>query len=337
MSASQTRISEADLTALLARIFEKYGCSREVAAIVAANCASCERDGSFSHGIFRIPGYVSTLKSGWVDGKAVPVVEEVGSTYLRVDAKNGFTQPAFFAALPRLNEMVREQGVGILAIRNSQHFSALWPDVEPFARNGWVALSVVNSFACVVPPGGSKPVYGTNPMAFATPVEGGDPLVFDQAASSMANGDVRIAAREGHSIPEGYGVDRNGNPTTDPKAVLDGGALLPFGGHKGNSIALMIEILAAALTGGNYSTEVDWSNHPGAEVPCTGQLVIVIDPARGGNDVFASRVKGLLDLVREAGQSRMPGDRRYARRRETAASGIPIDDDKLAQLREFAA
>lgn len=336
MSASETRISEADLTALLTRIFEKYGCSPEVAAILGANCAACERDGSFSHGIFRIPGYVSTLKSGWVDGRAVPEVEEVGPTYLRVNARNGFTQPAFFAALPRLNQMVRDHGVGILAIRDSQHFSALWPDVEPFARNGWVALSVVNSFACVVPPGGSKAVFGTNPIAFATPVAGTDPMVFDQAASSMANGDVRIAAREGHSIPEGYGVDRNGQPTTDPRAVLDGGALLPFGGHKGSSIALMIEILAAALTGGNYSTEVDWSKHPGAEVPCTGQLVIVIDPARGGNDVFASRVQGLLDLVRDAGQSRMPGDRRYARRRETAVSGIPLANDKLAELRAFA-
>lgn len=331
-----TPVAFADLVALLERIFLRHGTSERVAAILAENCASCERDGSTSHGVFRIPGYVGSLKSGWVDGRAEPTVEEAGPTFLRVDAANGFAQPAFLAARDRFLEMVRESGVAVMAIRNSHHFSALWPDVEPFAREGLVALSFVNSFACVVPPGGKAAVYGTNPMAFATPVAGGDPMVFDQAASSMANGDVRIAAREGHSIPAGSGVDRDGKPTTDPKAVLDGGALLPFGGHKGGSIAFMIEVLAAALTGGKYSREVDWSAHPGAETPCTGQLFIVIDPERGGTGAFADRVAGLIGEVKEAGQDRMPGERRYARRARTLRDGIPLAPARLAELRALA-
>ncbi len=334
--AEETLIRYDELVALLRGIFLRHGTSEHVAAILAENCAGCERDGSFSHGVFRIPGYVSTLKSGWVDGRAEPRVEDFGPSYLRVDAANGFAQPAFLAARDQLLNKVRANGIALLAIRNSHHFSALWPDVEPFAREGLVALSFVNSFACVVPHAGRSAVFGTNPMAFAAPRAGGEPVVFDQAASSMANGDVRIAAREGRSLPPGSGVDRDGQPTTDPKAVLEGGALLPFGGHKGASIAFMIEVLAAALTGGQYSHEVDWSAHPGAETPCTGQLLIVIDPERGGNNAFASRVAALVDCVRDAGQERMPGDRRYVRRARTLRDGIPLATARLAELRALA-
>src|SRR2546425_7547809 len=110
-----------------------------------------------------------------------------------------------------------------------------------FAREGLVSLAFVNSISRVVPWGGRKPVYGTNPMAFAVPRENCDPLVFDQASSVMAHGEIRIAAQSGHELPAGVGVDRSGEPTTNPQAIVDGGALLPFGGHKGSSIAMMIE------------------------------------------------------------------------------------------------
>ncbi|MFC5990720.1 Ldh family oxidoreductase [Limoniibacter endophyticus] len=323
------------LVDLLRKIFVRHGVSETTAAILADNCARAERDGSFSHGIFRVPGYISTLKSGWVDGKAQPVIEDDGAALIRVDARNGFTLAASALARPTLLERAREQGVGVLAIRNSHHFSALWPDVEPFADEGLVALSFVNSMAVVVPPGGKKAIFGTNPVAFAAPRAGQPPYVFDQSSSAIANGDVQIAAREGHSLREGAGVDRDGNPTTDPRAVLDGGALLPFGGYKGASIALMVEILAAALTGGNFSREVDWSQHPGAQTPCTGQLFIVIDPARGGNGHFAERVAEICDLTREAGQERLPSDRRFRTRAETARTGIPIKAKDMALLQEL--
>lgn len=328
-------LAYADLVDLLHRIFVKNGVSEHNAAILAENCASCERDGSLSHGIFRMPGYVSSLKSGWVDGKAVPEVEDVGASFVRVDAKGGFTQPAFFAGRELLVEKVRANGVAVLAIRRSHHFSALWPDVEPFAEEGFVALSAVNSMACVVPHGGKKAVFGTNPVAFASPRAGKPPFVFDQASSAIAHGDVQIAARAGHDLKPGMGVDRDGQPTNDPKAILDGGALLPFGGHKGNSIALMVEILSAALTGGYFSGEFDWSGHKGAQTPFTGQFFVVIDPARGGNDVFAERVAGICDLVLDAGQDRLPGDRRHVIRARAQADGIPLSSanhEKLLSL-----
>ena len=334
--SDKTRITFDELAALLRRIFINADVEEGNANILAVNCAMCERDGSLSHGIFRVAGYLASLKAGWVDGRAVPTVEDAGAAFVRVDAHNGFAQPALAAARPSLIDKVRKAGVAVLAIRDSHHFSALWPDVEPFANEGLIGMAFVSGLATVIPSGARKVVFGTNPIAFATPVAGANPLVFDQATSALSNGDVRIAAREGNNLPPGSGVNRHGQPTVDPVAILDGGALLPFGGHKGSSIALMVEILASALTGGRFSSEVDFSGHPGAETPRTGQLLIVIDPERGGNTAGASRIRQLIDKLRDAGQTRLPGDRRYTRRKASDDYGIPISLSDLRYLRSLA-
>ena len=331
-----TRLPFAELVELLQCVFVKHGTSLSVAAILAHNCATAERDGAHSHGVFRIPGYLSTLSSGWVDGQAVPVVEDVASGFVRVDARGGFAQPALMAARGLLERKARSAGIAVLAIHNSHHFAALWPDVEPFADQGLVALSVVNSMTCVVPHGARRPLFGTNPIAFAAPCDGKSPIVFDMATSAMAHGDVQIAAREGHAVPSGTGVDAQGEPTTDPKAILDGGALLPFGGHKGSALSMMVELLSAALTGGHFSFEFDWSQHPGARTPWTGQLLIVIDPAKSAGQSFAVRSRELVERMEEAGLQRLPGDRRFANRRDAEQSGVPLPSETLARLRDLA-
>ncbi|MGE7955279.1 Ldh family oxidoreductase [Pseudomonas sp. NPDC089530] len=324
------------LVKLLESIFLRHGTSAEVAHSLARNCAGAERDGAHSHGVFRIPGYVSTLKSGWVNGQAVPVVEDVAAAFVRVDAGNGFAQPALAAARALLVEKARHAGIAILAIRNSHHFAALWPDVEPFAEEGLVALSVVNSMTCVVPHGADRPLFGTNPIAFAAPQAGGAPIVFDLATSAIAHGDVQIAARQGERLPPGMGVDALGQPTDDPKAILEGGALLPFGGHKGSALSMMVELLAAALTGGNFSFEFDWSNHPGAKTPWTGQLLIVIDPSKGAGQNFAERSQELVRQMHGVGLKRLPGDRRHLQREKSLRDGIALPVTELQQLRELA-
>ncbi len=337
MQDETTRISYDDLRTLLESIFTRHGCSEEVAALLAANCAGAERDGALSHGIFRVDGNIATLKSGWIDGKAIPVIEDVAPGMVRADGKNGFALLALDKATPLLIEKARANGVAMLATRNSQHFGALWPDVEPFAREGFVALSMVNSMAFVTAFDGTKPVFGTNPIAFAAPRANEDPVVFDLASSAMSNGDVQIAAREGRQLPPGSGIDKNGQPTTDPKAVLEGGALNTFGGYKGSSISMMIEIMGAALTGGKFSFEVDWSQHPGAVIPHTGQFILLIDPAQGAVRSFAERVEVLIAEMHDAGVSRLPGDRRYANRRKAEAGGIPISRANLEKLQRLAA
>ena len=325
-----------ELTALLQKIFERHGTSAAVAQVLADNCARAQRDGSYSHGVFRIPGYLSSLASDWVDGQAVPVVEDVASGFVRVDAANGFAQPALAAARGLLVEKARSAGIAVLAIRNSHHFAALWPDVEPFAEEGLVALSVVNSMTCVVPHGASKPLFGTNPIAFAAPRAGGSPIVFDLATSAIAHGDVQIAARKGHALPAGMGVDKHGAATENPKEILDGGALLPFGGHKGSALSMMVELLAAALTGGNFSFEFDWSKHPGAQTPWTGQLLIVIDPSKSSGNNFAERSAELVRQMQGVGLERMPGDRRFIERAKSLSDGIVLGEEELAKLRALA-
>ncbi|KDD70639.1 Ldh family oxidoreductase [Pseudomonas mandelii] len=335
--SSNTQTLDFDaLVLLLEQIFQRHGTSAEVARTLALNCAGAERDGAHSHGVFRIPGYVSTLQSGWVNGQAVPVVEDVASGFVRVDAGNGFAQPALAAARALLVEKARSAGIAVLAIRNSHHFAALWPDVEPFAYEGLVALSVVNSMTCVVPHGADRPLFGTNPIAFAAPRADGDPIVFDLATSAIAHGDVQIAARKGERLPPGMGVDGLGQPTQDPKAILEGGALLPFGGHKGSALSMMVELLAAALTGGNFSFEFDWSNHPGAKTPWTGQLLIVIDPSKAAGQNFAERSQELVRQMHGVGLKRLPGDRRHYQRAKASTDGIPLDAQTLANLRALA-
>ncbi|MGM0569892.1 Ldh family oxidoreductase [Marinobacter sp.] len=328
----QVRIPFNELVSLLAEVFRRHGTSETVANALARNCASAQRDGSDSHGVFRIPGYLSTLASGWVDGHAEPVVEDRAPGFVAVDAGNGFAQPALEAGSQLLLDKVGDNGIALMAIRNSHHFAALWPDVEPFARQGLVALALVNSMACVVPAGGRKPLFGTNPISFAAPRTGHDPLVFDLATSAIAHGDVQIAAKEGKALPEGYGVDAQGQPTCDPQRILDGGALLPFGGYKGSALSMMVELMAAALTGGNFSFEFDWSGHPGAKTPWTGELLIVIDPARGAGSNFADRTETLVQAMVGAGQARQPGDRRYRQRAESERLGVAIASADLAYL-----
>jgi delta1-piperideine-2-carboxylate reductase len=331
-----SRLAWEDLVALLHAIFERHGVPTRAASILAENCAAAERDGASSHGIFRIPGYVSTLHSGYVDARAEPVIEEAAPAFLSVDARNGFAQVALDAVRGAATEKARKYGVVVATVRRSHHLGALWLDVEPYARRGLIAITYRNGISRVAPYGGHKAFYGTNPMALAVPRRGSEPLVFDQASSAMSYGEVRIAELEGRQVPPGTGIDSHRSPSTDPAAILNGGALLPYGGYKGSSIAMMVELLAGALTGSHFSCEVDRSPYPGAETSCSGQLLLVIDPAAhsAGAD-YADRVEDLVRGLHASGQSRLPGDRRYQRRRSAALHGIPIANRALEELRSL--
>ena len=303
------------------------GASPFAADVMAHNFARCERDGALSHGVFRVPQIVATLNTGYLDGSAEPTVERVSPTYLRVDANNGFAQVALARSRQELITAVRESGVALLAIRNSHHHSALWPDIEPFAHAGFVALTAVTGgVPNTAPLGADRPVFGTNPFAYAVPVAGSEPLVADFATSSMSLGDVTLAAQSGASVPAGTGLDRHGKETADPAAILDQGVLLPFGGHKGAALSLMVELLASALTGGDTSLEAAPQKPGGAVTTRTGQFVLVIDPDRGSQSGFASRAQSLVDSLRDAGLDRLPGDRRHRARADAEANGIPVTD-----------
>jgi delta1-piperideine-2-carboxylate reductase len=329
-------LSEADLSGLIARAFERHGMSARNAAMVAAVVAAAERDGAASHGLLRMEGYIGTLRSGWVDGAAVPVVTRTAPAILAVDARNGFAQVALAAVRDAAMETARQQGLAAVCISDSHHFAALWPDVEPFAEQGFIALTVVNARGRIVVWGGRRKVLGTNPMAFACPRSDGPPVVWDQASSQRAQGEVLKARMEGRKVPEGVGLDAAGEPTTDPAAILDGGALLPFGGHKGAGIAFMVEVLAAAMTGGRFGFNDESPAFPGAQTSRAGQFLLLIDPSRGPGGDVAGRIATLVAMLRDAGAQRLPGDERHHRRARAAHEGIDIPDEVHARLLALA-
>ncbi|MBS0223237.1 MAG: Ldh family oxidoreductase [Proteobacteria bacterium] len=328
------KIAITELQGLIEQALIGHGMVPANAPLVAATIVAAERDGSRSHGLQRLPGYLSSLKSGWVDGKAEPVIEEAAPSLLKVDARNGFAQVALARASLRLRAMVERQGTASLATRDSHHFAALWPDVEPFAADGYIVLSMIHSRARIVTWGGTKRVLGTNPMAFGCPRKGKPPVVWDQASSTMSQGDVLLASSAKRQLLPGIGVDAEGRATTDPDAVLQGGALLPFANAKGGSIAFMIEILSAALTGARFGFEDTSAGIKGALTSNAGQFMLLIDPKRIGGDGFVDRVELLVQHLLAAGTERMPGDHRYARRALAERDGVEISDGDYSSLKQ---
>ena len=235
-----------EVRALTLKVLKKHGCDDANAEAVADNMTGAERDHATSHGVFRLPGHVTSLGNGKVNGKAAPSLSRPSPGAVRVDGDGGFAPLAFRLGKDALVEAARENGIAVLAIVNTFHFAALWPETSALAEEGLVALAVTSSPPYVAAAGGKRPFFGTNPMSFAWPRKDGPPMAFDQAAAAMARGEIMIHARDGHEVPDGVGIDAGGNPTRDPEAILKG-AQLTFGGYKGSAIALMIDLLAGPL------------------------------------------------------------------------------------------
>lgn len=326
----------AELEALVASALVAASASDVNARIIARVVAAAERDGCRSHGLLRMPGYVTALRSGWLNGQATPTLRETAPGTIAADAGNGFAQVAMEAGRGRLMEKARQNGIAAMAIRNGHHFAALWPDVEPFAEAGFVALTCVNSRKRLAPWTAKRKVFGTNPMAFACPRAGRAPFVWDQASSVMSQGEMLIAQREGRPLPEGVGLDAEGRPTASPEAILTTGAFLAFGGHKGSAVAAMIEILAAAVGGAEFGIEDRSAGVPGAATSRSGQFTILIDPSRFAGPEFADRLEFLFSQLADAGVDRLPGDRRHAARRKAERDGIPVEKEDYDRLLALA-
>jgi delta1-piperideine-2-carboxylate reductase len=317
------KIAVAKLQSLVGQVFVHHGVAAARAPLLATTVVAAERDGSRSHGLQRLAGYVSSLSSGWVDGAAEPIVQEAGPSLVKVDARNGFAQVALAEAAPRLRAMAAQHGSATLTTANGHHFAALWPDIEPLAADGYIALTMVNTRAHMAVWQGTRKVLGTNPLAFACPRRSAPPVVWDQASSVMSQGDVLLASAAKRPLP--VGVDATGKATTDPDAVLKGGALLPYGGIKGGSLAFMIEVLAT-LGGARFGFEDESAKMPGAVTSNAGQFLLLIDPRRFGGG-FLDRIEALIEQLRDAGTGRLPGDLRYERRRIAERDGIEVSPE----------
>lgn len=326
------RLSLAELEELAWQVLSSQGFSPAQGHAIAESVTVAERDGCLSHGLFRIPFYVAALKNDNADPVVEPTLRVTESSVVHVDAHGGFCPLALKVGEPALLAKTRKQGIAALAIHNTYNIAALWPEVERLAEAGLVVFAFTAANAYVAPAGGIRPVYGTNPMAFGFPRKDAPPLVFDQASSASARGEIQLHLREGKALPAGWAIDSNGHPTTDPAEALKG-AQLPFGGHKGASLALMVELLAGALIGDLFSVESSANDVHGAGAPLGGELILAIDPAhcnRSGDHL--SRAEYLFAQVLDQPGTRLPSQRRHAARQQHLEQGVKVSGKLLDEL-----
>ena len=304
---------------LVCDVLMKAGCDASNANAVAECIYQAEWHGAHSHGLFRMPGYLASLKSGKVNGKAQPKLSDFKPSVLAIDGDGGYAPLAHQIMAGPLADMAKQQGVAVGALTNMFHFAALWQEVELLAKQGVIAIACTAFKPALPPAGGKKPLYGTNPLAFAWPRENAEPLCFDQASAVMARGEVMIAAREGHALQPGVGIDADGQPTTDPNEILKG-ALLPYGGYKGASIAMMVELLAGALIGEQMSFEAALQDNNDGGPPRGGEFILAIAPQSGS---FSAAEQLFTQILAQEG-CRLPADGRRAKRIQTEQNGLQI-------------
>jgi (2R)-3-sulfolactate dehydrogenase (NADP+) len=319
-------LSLAEAEERVARVFVHGGASAEAARSVARALVGAEADGLKGHGLSRIPTYVAMLKSGKIDGSAVPRVTHPRPGVLAIDAACGFAYPAIDAAIERLPALAEEQGIAAAAISRSNHAGACGRHVERLAEQGIVALFFANTPEAIAPWGGTRAVLGTNPIAFAAPLEGRTPVVVDLALSKVARGNIVAAKQKGEAIPEGWALDKDGRPTTDADAAL-AGTMIALGDAKGAALALMVEVLAAALVGSHFAFEASSFLDDNGGPPQTGQLIIAIDPAGFGNARFGERMQMLAQAIESQEGARLPGARRLELREKAEREGLSVSDE----------
>jgi LDH2 family malate/lactate/ureidoglycolate dehydrogenase len=327
MMTEQTHVTlSLDQVADLSRAaLSRLGLAPAHVEAVTATIVAGERDGCASHGIYRLLVCADTLKTGKVSKDAVPVVDDRAGGIVRVDAKGGYAQLAFQEGLPLLVEKARKSGIAALAINDCVHFAALWPEIEAVVAHGFVAFAFTPSHAWVAPAGGTRPTLGTNPIAFGWPRPGPHPFVFDFATSAAARGEIELHRRAGKPIPEGWGIDAEGRPTTDPAAAMSG-AMLTFGGHKGSALSVMVELIAGPLIGDLTSAESIALDAGAKASPIGGELILAIDPAGflGGEAAqHIGRAEALFDAIVGQG-ARLPSQRRFEARKRSLAEGVHV-------------
>jgi len=290
------------------------GCNEINATTLSDTIMRAERDGSLSHGLFRLPAYVASLRSKKVNGNANPTLTELGPSVLRVEGDHAFAPMAQSVGLPAIIDLTKQTGVGILALTNMHHMAALWPETEAIAEAGLVGFACVSYKPAVAPAGSKEALFGTNPISFAWPRKNQTPLVYDMATASMAMGEVQVTAREGLSVPIGTGLNKLGEDTTDPNEIIDGGVLLPFGGYKGSAISMMVELLAGALLGECFSFEAEENDQKDGGPPKGGEFILAISPDKIAGQGWQEHAEQFFKRIQSTEGVRLPGERRHKNR-----------------------
>jgi ureidoglycolate dehydrogenase (NAD+) len=341
-------VAASRLTAFAVAVLRCAGVPDAEAGIVADTLVEADLRGVHSHGVMRLPIYIKRIQAGLVRPEASATVVTEGDAFVQLDAHNGLGQVASVRAMDLAIGKARRRGIGIVGVAHSTHFGAAAYYAMQAAARQMIGVAITNTVPLMPPVGGAAKIVGNNPIAYAIPAGRERPVVLDIATSVVAHGKVQRARGRGDRVPLGWGVDRHGEPTDRPEAIMDGGMLLPFGGHKGFGLAMIFDLLCGPLTGAGASAEVAGLAIGGQARPQNaGHLFLAIDVAqfRPLPDFFDSvdrYVQAVRNSPRAPGIERIyvPGEIEFetadARRRD----GIPIDPDVIADLnglaREFA-
>ncbi len=333
-----TRLTLPELTALASAAMRASGAS-ETQARAAAHClVTADAQGLATHGVSRVPTYCAHLKSGRTRGDALPrVIRDSGAACL-IDADVGLGFEPCELALAEAMERAQSHGIGFAGVTNSHHCGALGVLLEPVAARGMVGLAFSTAPAAISPWGGKRALYGTNPVAAVFPRRSAPPLIIDLSLTQVTRGQILLLQKEGKPIPEGWGMDKDGKPTTNADEILFGGSLHAVGGLKGTMLALAVELICCALTGAMLSHELESLLLSEGTPLKLGQAFIVLNPGSlAGDAIYGERVESLVAAMLEEEGVRLPGERRHRLAELAAREGIEMSDVLVAELRALAA
>jgi (2R)-3-sulfolactate dehydrogenase (NADP+) len=327
------RLTLTDAELLIKSAFANIGVPESTAQSVASALVAAEAEGQVGHGFSRVEDYAAQVRAGKIVASAEVKIRSNGTTSLLADAGFGFAYPALAAVIEQGSAIALKHGCAAMGITRSHHCGALSVHVEKLAQKGLMAIMVANAPASMAPFGGKDPVFGTNPIAFAAPRPGRDPLVVDLSLSRVARGKVMNARKAGKEIPEGWALDKDGNPTTNAEAALEG-TMLPVGEAKGTALALMVEILASVMTGASMSTEASSFFSADGPPPGVGQFLIAMKPMDTAH--FDTRMDALLSLIETVDGARLPGSRRTAAIAKAKSEGVDVPVRYVEAVRKLA-
>ncbi len=335
-----TQLTLAQAHEWVEKVLSHCGAHPGMAAATARALVQAEAQGIASHGLSRVPQYATHLKNGRANGQAVAQVARRKGAALLVDARQGLAFEACELAVREAVSVAREMGVCFVGVSNSHHCGVLVDHLRPVAQAGYVGMAFANSPSAMPVAGGRHAIMGTNPIAAIFPRQGYDPLMIDLSLSEVARGKLMVAAKEGRSIPLGWALDAQGQPTTDPQAGM-AGSMLPVGAAtspKGAMLALVVELLVTAVIGAQFGFEASSFFVDEGNAPRIGQAFLVIDPgALSGSASYFERIEVLIREMLVDEGVRLAGARRLALERAAAEQGVKIPDALMAQLQALAA
>jgi LDH2 family malate/lactate/ureidoglycolate dehydrogenase len=335
------RVSAPELQAFVEDVFRRCGMEERDARLLAETLVTADLRGVHSHGVLRVPEYVRKLTRQGADPHGRPSLAGGASACLVVDGGNSMGQIGMQFATERALAAAEAHGIAAVAVRGSNHCGALAYFAMQALPRDMIGFATTHAMPTMAPWGGAERLLGINPVAIAVPAGEELPVVYDAAFSASSHGKIRVYHQEGRSLPEGWALDREGRPTTDPAAAMEG-LLQPIGGFKGVGLAMIAGMLASFLSGARYGTELG-SMEAGPRAGEDGHLVGVLRVS-AFEDVgcFKARVDAAIRQLhacrRAPGFDRVysPGEREALNQEAYAREGIPLNAAILADLRGVA-